>query len=96
MSKWNMIIDVGECTNCQLCTLSAAHPMNEPASSGEMSARLISDQACSLELPITTPPAEYQEQVGMSRARHGVAQAVLGRRRGVTPGDLCGESVTAS
>ena len=23
MSKWNMIIDVAECTNCQLCTLSA-------------------------------------------------------------------------
>lgn len=22
MSKWNMIIDVGECTNCNLCTLS--------------------------------------------------------------------------
>ncbi len=23
MSKWNMIIDVAECTNCQLCTLAA-------------------------------------------------------------------------
>jgi Fe-S-cluster-containing dehydrogenase component len=23
MKKWNMIIDVAECTNCQLCTLSA-------------------------------------------------------------------------
>src|SRR6266702_6754209 len=23
MQKWNMIIDVAECTNCQLCTLSA-------------------------------------------------------------------------
>ena len=23
MSKWNLIIDVAECTNCQLCTLSA-------------------------------------------------------------------------
>jgi len=23
MKKWNMIIDVGECTNCQLCALSA-------------------------------------------------------------------------
>ncbi len=23
MAKWNMIIDVAECTNCQLCTLSA-------------------------------------------------------------------------
>ena len=23
MYKWNMIIDVAECTNCNLCTLSA-------------------------------------------------------------------------
>ena len=23
MYKWNMIIDVAECTNCQLCALSA-------------------------------------------------------------------------
>ena len=23
MSKWNLVIDVAECTNCQLCTLSA-------------------------------------------------------------------------
>jgi Fe-S-cluster-containing dehydrogenase component len=23
MSKWNLIIDIAECTNCQLCTLSA-------------------------------------------------------------------------
>ena len=23
MKKWNMIIDVAECTNCNLCTLSA-------------------------------------------------------------------------
>jgi Fe-S-cluster-containing dehydrogenase component len=23
MSKWNLIVDVAECTNCQLCTLSA-------------------------------------------------------------------------
>src|SRR3979411_1242995 len=23
MQKWNMIIDVAECTNCQLCTLAA-------------------------------------------------------------------------
>ena len=23
MKKWNMIIDVAECTNCQLCALSA-------------------------------------------------------------------------
>ena len=22
MSKWNMIIDVAECTNCNLCTLA--------------------------------------------------------------------------
>ena len=24
MSKWNMIIDVAECTNCHLCTLATA------------------------------------------------------------------------
>ena len=23
MKKWNMIIDVAECTNCNLCTLAA-------------------------------------------------------------------------
>jgi len=23
MQKWNMIIDVAECTNCNLCTLAA-------------------------------------------------------------------------
>ena len=22
MSKWNLIVDVAECTNCQLCTLA--------------------------------------------------------------------------
>jgi Fe-S-cluster-containing dehydrogenase component len=25
MKKWNMIIDVAECTNCNLCTLSAMY-----------------------------------------------------------------------
>ena len=29
MKKWNMIIDVAECTNCNLCTLAAMEKNDE-------------------------------------------------------------------
>ena len=56
MKKWNMIIDVAECTNCNMCTLATmdeyvgndfpgyAAPMPKQGTSGSISCRRSGDR----------------------------------------------------